>query len=330
MGHAGKRPARSKCAAVIAVLGLFALSLVPAGLASTTYDLRGTWVITGQFSGTNSITSMDLATGRFSGRGTATNGTGYTWPDTGTVTGNKVHWTFGPYDQLKSYTSTCNGTISSDGSAITGDCSDTNGLVGTPGSWVIKRAGRSPGAPPPPPVLGKSADAAPVSGVILLELPGKTAFTRLRAGQRIPLGSTIDATNGVVRLTAAKDRTGHTATGRFYAGGFRIGQRRAAGGELTRLTLVGPKPTGCKPTHAVDAKGHPHRSLWGQASGSYSTVGGYAAATERGTKWLVEDTCAGTLVKVAQGSVIVDDFPHHRTVIVTAPHSFLAHPGTGG
>jgi hypothetical protein len=28
--------------------------------------------------------------------------------------------------------------------------------------------------------------------------------------------------------------------------------------------------------------------------------------------------------------VAVADFPHHRTLLVHAPHSFLAHPGAGG
>jgi hypothetical protein len=204
MGRVGTLLARNTVAVLIAVAGLLALALAPAVVASTTYDMRGTWVITGQYSTTNSITSMNIATGQFSGRGVATNGTGYTWPNTGTVTGNKVHWIFGPYDQLKTYTATCDGTLSSDGNTITGACSDTNGLVGAPGSWVIRRTVAATG--PPPPVLGKSADAAPVSGVVLVKLPGHTAFTRLRAGERVPLGSILDATSGVVSLKAATDR----------------------------------------------------------------------------------------------------------------------------
>jgi hypothetical protein len=28
--------------------------------------------------------------------------------------------------------------------------------------------------------------------------------------------------------------------------------------------------------------------------------------------------------------VLVDDFSHHRTFVLRAPHSFLAHPGKGG
>ncbi len=184
--------------------------------------------------------------------------------------------------------------------------------------------------PVPPPVLGKSVDAAPVSGVVLLKQPGKRAFTRLQAGERVPVGSTIDTTGGVVSLTAAVNARGKTTTGRFYAGQFRVAQKRARAAELTVLTLTGPKPTGCAAGVATVTRKRPKkRSLWGSASGNFQTVGSNASATERGTKWLTEDTCAGTLIRVTQGSVIVDDLSHHRTFVLTAPHSFLAHPGTG-
>ena len=86
---------------------------------------------------------------------------------------------------------------------------------------------------------------APVSGVVLVKQPGGRGFVRLRAGERVAVGSTLDTTAGVVSLTAAKDRKGHTATGRFYVGQFRLVQKRARRGELTVLTLSGPKPAGC-------------------------------------------------------------------------------------
>ena len=186
-------------------------------------------------------------------------------------------------------------------------------------------------APPPPPVLGKSVDAAPVSGVVLVKLPGQHVFTRLQVGERIPLGSTLDTTNGVVTLTAAEDRHGRTTTGRFYAGAFRVTQSRVRAVELTDLALAGRKPAGCNAATAATARKHPRkRSLWGYSSGDYRTEGTYASATERGTKWLTEDSCAGTLIRVNQGAVTVDDFPHHRTFLLTAPHSFFAHRGPGG
>jgi virginiamycin B lyase len=187
----------------------------------------------------------------------------------------------------------------------------------------------------PPPVLGKSVDVAPVSGVVLVKQPGKRGFVRLRAGERIPVGSTLDTTAGVVSLTAALNARGKTTTGRFYAGQFRLVQKRARTAEQTVLTLTGPKPSRCAASGASAARKHPRkpprkRSLWGSASGGFGTVGSDGSATELGTKWLTQDTCAGTLIRVNQGAVLVDDFPHHRSFTLRAPHSFLAHPGKGG
>ncbi len=66
------------------------------------------------------------------------------------------------------------------------------------------------------------------------------------------------------------------------------------------------------------------RHVWGDAKGSFSTKGKYGAATVRGTKWLVEDSCSGTSVQVARGSVRFEDFVRHRTVIVSEGHGYTA------
>jgi hypothetical protein len=185
---------------------------------------------------------------------------------------------------------------------------------------------------PPLPVLGRSVDAAPVSGAVLARLPGGHRFERLRTGQRIPVGSVLDAAGGVVDLTAAAAAK-RFYNGRFYGGEFRITQERGSGPqELTVLKLTGPGPDDCGAGDAVAAglRRHHGRQLWGVAHGNFETVGGYASATERGTKWLTQDTCAGTLIHVTQGAVSVHDFPHHRSFLLKAPHSFTAHPGRGG
>ncbi len=44
----------------------------------------------------------------------------------------------------------------------------------------------------------------------------------------------------------------------------------------------------------------------------------------RGTKWLTKDTCAGTLTRVMQGSVVVRDLVKHRTVLVKRGKQYLA------
>lgn len=246
---------------------------------------------------------------------------------TGSVTGNKVKVVTTYTGQ--SYVATFLGTLSANQNSMSGTW---KGPGGQAGSWTATRTS----VPVSAPVLGKSVDVAPVSGVVLIKLKGKKTFARLKVGDQVPLGSTLDATHGVVTLTAAKDGQGHTTTGRFYAGVFRVGQARTPAAELTVLTLAGPKPSGCT-THSVRSattarrRRHGKRSLWGSSSkGNFRTVGSYASATERGTKWLTQDTCSGTLIHVTQGQVAVADFPHHRTLLVHAPHSFLAHPGAGG
>jgi len=68
------------------------------------------------------------------------------------------------------------------------------------------------------------------------------------------------------------------------------------------------------------------RQLWGDGKGSFRTNGKYSSATVRGTKWLVKDSCAGTLTRVARGSVTVRDRVRGKTVVVAAGKSYLAKP----
>lgn len=132
-------------------LSAFALALLCATLATSSalaaseVDMRGAWTIPGEFSQTTTITSMNMASGEFSGSGVATNGTGYTWPSHGIVNGREVTtWVFGPYDQLMTYTATCSGTVSADGNTVKGKCDDTFGRIGEPGTWTITREGGPP------------------------------------------------------------------------------------------------------------------------------------------------------------------------------------------
>jgi hypothetical protein len=66
------------------------------------------------------------------------------------------------------------------------------------------------------------------------------------------------------------------------------------------------------------------RKLWAQGHGSYSTKGSYATGAALGTRWLTEDLCEGTLIKVVTHRVVVTDLVTHRHVTVKAGHSYLA------
>ena len=52
--------------------------------------------------------------------------------------------------------------------------------------------------------------------------------------------------------------------------------------------------------------------------------GRYSAATVRGTRWLVQDTCKGTITRVTQGSVTVR--AGKKTVVVRAGRKYTARP----
>ena len=54
------------------------------------------------------------------------------------------------------------------------------------------------------------------------------------------------------------------------------------------------------------------------------TSGKFSSATVRGTIWLVQDRCEGTLTEVSRGTVQVADFQRNTTVSVKAGHTYLA------
>ena len=65
--------------------------------------------------------------------------------------------------------------------------------------------------------------AGKVSGTIRVK--GKNgAFRTLGANEAIPLGSTVDATKGKVRLTSASNAAGATQSALFFQGAFVITQ----------------------------------------------------------------------------------------------------------
>jgi hypothetical protein len=289
------------------VVAIAAIAWVATASGSTTHDLRGTWKTPGIYPGTNTINTIDLASGKFTGRGVGTNGTGYTWPNTGTITGSKVTWQFGPYDQLPTYTATCKGTLSADGASISGTCTDT--FNHPPGAWKIIRTSTT--------ISGMTAPvgAAPVSGTVLVKEPGASGFVPLSGAATLFGGVTVDATKGTVKLTTQA----HSAD--FYQGAFTLGRK----GGMTTLKLTG----GTLCPRAAAAKAAPpqrQRKLWGSGHGSFQTTGHYAAASVLGTKWLTQDTCTGTLIRVAKGHVRVRDLVRHKTIVLHAPQSYLAKP----
>jgi hypothetical protein len=188
----------------------------------------------------------------------------------------------------------------------------------------------APTPPPPPappaPVFHQQVVVKPVSGTVLVRLKGTRTFVPVSAATGVPLGSQVDVTHGRIQLTSVPKRGGRPQTAVFYGGIFTVTQP----GAITDLALSGPKPT-CPPRGRASAaatkkKRVKSRSLWGDGHGSFRTRGTYSAATVRGTRWLVQDTCAGTLTRVVKGVVSVRDDVRHRTRLLRAGQHYLARP----
>jgi hypothetical protein len=322
---AGRRP-RAVGVLLIALAGLLAATSISS--ASVNVNISGKWdsvfhdgsanypdVLTiTQATGSDTITGTDEIQGTLSG--TLSNGPS-----------NSVVLTMTETDG--SYTADFTVTITVVGGkpqSWSGTLTDSNGLSGTDTATIEG-----------PPVLGQSGQASVVSGTVTIETPGATTFSSLSGSSSIPMGSTINATNGTVAITVATPAAKTagaaaapaTQSGDFYDGEFLLTQSRSG---VTKETLEGGSFSACPAagtrrlaSAATAAKGTPVRQLWGHAHGSFSTSGRGGAATVLGTIWQTVDYCNGTLFKAVKDSITVVTFaqPHTKHLIAQG-HSFFA------
>jgi dipeptidyl aminopeptidase/acylaminoacyl peptidase len=172
----------------------------------------------------------------------------------------------------------------------------------------------------PQPVAGVSVNVAPVSGVVKVRLRGTNQFIELVQLRNVPVGSELDVTGGRVRLVSAAGSK-KTQSGIFYAGRAVVRQPRSKA-PVTTLQLSGP--LACPKRAAAATKPPRKRRLWGNGKGKFRTKGRFASAAVRGTVWLTEDRCDGTLISVRQGRVQVTDFVRNRRITLRAGQSYLA------
>ena len=191
------------------------------------------------------------------------------------------------------------------------------------------------------PIAGKTVNLEPVTGTVLVKVPGAGDFVPLTSPTQVIDGAIIDARKGRVRITIDNGRGGYD-TAEFYGGVFRFTQPKVKPGQLwfANLYLYGGSFTGCpraprNPKIASASKRRAKkqqtqsvRHLWGTGHGAFRTVGRFSAATVRGTTWLTDDRCNGTLTKVATGKVGVRDFVLNKTVVITKGKSYFAQPKT--
>jgi hypothetical protein len=206
---------------------------------------------------------------------------------------------------------------------------------------------------PPPPVPGKSVVVKVVSGTVFVKYPPgyipraapapPPGFVPFKGAVNLPVGTQVDTRAGRIALTSAADTAGvKTQTSDFYKGIFQVKQSvpkkkpKKPAALITDLVMKGQiARSQCAPlkgarSAAVDAKKKKKGpksvlgKLWGSGKGKFRTDGKYSSATVRGTIWLVEDRCDGTLTQVKRGVVSVRDIKRKKTVKVKAGHSYLA------
>jgi len=170
-------------------------------------------------------------------------------------------------------------------------------------------------------VFAKTVNLKPVTGKTLVELPATSRFVALSSARQVAVGTSVDASAGVVRLTAATGTRRRFDSGDFQAGVFEIRQDPAEPG-VTELRIRDNQAVraACRRARGRRVFGR----LLGDAHGRFRTRGRSSTATTRGTKWGVRDRCDGTLTIVRRGVVVVTDLVRHKDVVVRAGHSYLA------
>ena len=190
-----------------------------------------------------------------------------------------------------------------------------------------------------PPVPGKTFDARVVSGDVFIKYPPGTGpraavtppkgFVPLKGAANVPMGAQLDTRAGRVAVTSAADTSGSkTQTADFYDGIFQVKQSmpkkkpKKPKALITDLVLKGEPPRSeCAPIKGAAAAAAKKKKrgaksvlggLWGNGKGKFRTDGKYSSATVRGTIWLTQDRCDGTLTRVKRGTVSVRDFKRQQ------------------
>jgi len=193
---------------------------------------------------------------------------------------------------------------------------------------------------PAPPVRNQSAVVTAVQGTIKITMPGKRTRKLINRGENVPLGTIVDASNGRASIATVNARGAKAQSSWFYDGAFSVRQR---GGTrpVTEIELRSPRfvalcggsaSAGAASASALVSRATRRRrrskrvvsSLWGDGKGSFRTTGRNSAATVRGTKWLTQERCDGTLTRVVRGVVKVKNLRTNKVVTITGGHSYLA------
>jgi hypothetical protein len=199
----------------------------------------------------------------------------------------------------------------------------------------------------PPAKAGVSAIARPLSGRVDVnpthpltaamsgelqtsesETPvGPTTASALTNSVEVPVNSTYNATQGVLKLTVVGGSEQQSATAILSGGAFRLVQHTA--GSLATIRVLG-RPRGCHRGHASIAR-RARRALRvrGHTKGGWSEEGESGRGSTNSTRWEVINTCRGTIYRAIEDDLWVTD-PHRKhRVHVLAGHQYLVRLGGG-
>jgi hypothetical protein len=165
------------------------------------------------------------------------------------------------------------------------------------------------------PEFGRDVVMRVVGGRVLVRRPGDAEFVVLTGTEKIPLGSQIDTRRGRIQLTAQPGPGRPTQRAQFYGGIFSVTQNA----RTVDLRLTEPLPRCTRRSSAV-------RRLFGDGRGRFRIIGRWSESTVRGTTWMVQDSCAGTLTRVSQGVVAVRDMRLRKTILVRKGKRHLVRP----
>ena len=175
----------------------------------------------------------------------------------------------------------------------------------------------------PNPVAGQRVIVDEVRGRVRVKVPGGK-YVNLNTLREIPDGSLVDTRKGTVRLSFQPRAGAKVETAKFWDGIFKVDQRK----KIMELVLVEKLAKCAQQGNATTAaRKKKSRRLWGDGKGRFRTKGQYSSATVRGTRWLTQDSCAGTLTRVRKGKVNVRDFVRKRTIRLKKGQQYLARPG---
>ena len=225
----------------------------------------------------------------------------------------------------------------------------TNSAGTTFGPDVTFTTGKLPA--PGSPTLGKTFNVSLVSGLVLVKINGAVhpadrahADPEEHGDQRAPRHAVADQRGRRPVPGARCRREGQeaqpkpkTQKGTFSGAIFKLSQATAGAGKgLVTLAIVeGTRSRARRATRTCKkrtrratlrrpASSRTLQLLHASAKGKFRTKGRYSAATVLGTKWTVADRCDGTLTHDITDSVAVNDFVHHKTIILHAGQSYLA------